>query len=432
MRRTFARRAAVLGSAAVLLFGPAAAIAQAEPAPVQTTDLPAELVEALQRDLQISPERFLDDATRSQELARFAETAREKFEAVFAGVWLDQAGTPTVGLTEGDQFDEARDAAVDEGFTVVETDRSEDALNDKLEALNDWLETQPPAVADVIRGIAVDVVNNDVVVRADNVAGIELPDFLRDVRVLFAPAELTPEPALDLRPVAGIAAPDALFGGDAYASLGAGEGLRCSLGFNAEDGSGNPVNITAGHCDPNRAQAGTQWASEVYQLVGDALGQRLGTFEKTSLDNHDYGLIRPSAEAAGRFENNGVRVPAAAPLPITGTADPIVGTPVCKSGLRTGYSCGVVTSTGQSIEIGHRVLRDGFATNLCALQGDSGGTLVVGTLALGISSASNVGQYGFCEVAGVVSGLLGESPELFATPINVILDENPGLKIRTW
>lgn len=434
MRRTFARRAAVIGSAALLLIGPAAAVAQAdpEPAPAPAPALPAELVDALQRDLQISPERFLDDAQRSQELAKFAEKARKKFESVFAGVWLDDQGTATVGLTDGEKFDEARDAAEDSGFTVAKTEHSETALEDQLGALGDWLETQPPAVADVIRGIAIDVVNNDVVVRAENVAGFELPEFLEGVRVLFAPGELTPESALDLQPIAGNAAPDALFGGDAYAALGGGEGLRCSLGFNAEDSSGRPLNITAGHCDPNRPQSGTRWASQVHQLLGETLGQHIGSFEKTVLDGSDYALIRPSDEAAGRFENNGVRVPHAAPLPITGVADPIVGTPVCKSGLRTGYSCGVVTATDQNVEIGHRLLERGFSTNLCALQGDSGGTLVTGTLALGISSASNVGQYGLCEIAGIVSGLLGETPELFATPIRAVLDQNPGLKIRTW
>lgn len=67
------------------------------------------------------------------------------------------------------------------------------------------------------------------------------------------------------------------------------------------------------------------------------------------------------------------------------------------------------------------------------LQGDSGGTIVTGTLALGISSASNVGQYPICQVADVVTFVLGESPpELFATPpINEVLAENPGLRVRT-
>ncbi|MBF6247918.1 protease, partial [Nocardia elegans] len=60
----------IAASAAILLFGPTAAVANAEPAPA--TDLPAQLVEALNRDLKLSPEEYLRRADLAQQDAAFA------------------------------------------------------------------------------------------------------------------------------------------------------------------------------------------------------------------------------------------------------------------------------------------------------------------------------------------------------------------------
>ncbi|MFZ2175786.1 MAG: S1 family peptidase [Rhodococcus sp. (in: high G+C Gram-positive bacteria)] len=435
MRSSVARRAAVFGSAALLFLGPLTTVAQADPVEPGVSDqaakLPAELVDALQRDLKLSPDQYLEHSELGQKLAEFAEIARIQFPEVFAGTWLDEAGNPIVGLAEGAEKDAAVEAASDAGFQVKDVAQSEGNLKAQLESLDRWLDTQPPAVADLIRGVTIDIVGNGLVLRADDAGGLQLPDFLRGARVVESPATLAPQPSTDLAPIAEVMPADALMGGDAYGSLGDGIGLRCSLGFNATDNSGRPVNITAGHCDPNRAAAGSSEASEAFALARGGTGPRLGTFAKTSLDFHDYALIRADDGAAHRFENNGVRVPGAAPLSITGTADPVVGAPVCKSGLTTGFTCGLVKSVGQTVEVGERVLSDSFSTSICALQGDSGGTIVTGTRALGISSASNVGQYPLCQIADVATFVIGESPELFATPINAVLGDNPGLRIRT-
>ncbi|QBJ95965.1 protease [Rhodococcus sp. ABRD24] len=448
MRSALARRAAVFGSTAILLLAPATAVAQADPAEKPSTGvsaqaalLPAELVEALQRDLRLTPDQYLAQSELGQKLAEFATMARTQFPDAFGGAWIDQAGIATVGLAGTDSA-AARAAVEQAGFTSKNVQRSENQLAADREALNDWLDTLPADLRNLVQGVAVDIAGNNVVLRVDDTAGdlIDLlPPFLRGAaRVVLGPVLPFVQPLIQpflppgsQDPAAATYGPDALLGGDPFAAVGGGVGLRCSLGFNATDRNGAPVNISAGHCDPNRTFAGTEHASKVYEMFGDASGAMIGTVEKTSLDRLDYSVIRPAAGTAQRFANNGVRVPGAAPIGITGTADPVVGAPVCKAGDTSGFNCGVVTAAGQTVKVGERVLADGFATNLCALQGDSGGTIVTGTLALGISSASNVGDYGMCEIAGFVSSIFGDTPELYATPINSILRENPGVRIRT-
>ncbi|MFD4470301.1 S1 family peptidase [Rhodococcus sp. NPDC058505] len=428
MRSIRARRAAMIGSAALLLLAPAA-LAHAEPAAqAPTTTLPEDLVAAVQRDLGLTPEQYLEKAEAGQKLVAFANDLRAKFPDTFAGAWLDQAGVPLIGLASGQDADAARKAVEDAGYTVKDLPHSERALHDQLTKAQDWIAKLPKPLADLVGGAAVDVVNNNLVLRvADTVdlGGLQLPDFLEGAVLALQPAlgSVAPQ-AVDN----GGAPADALFGGDSYAAENAAGAFRCSLGFNGTDGSGRTVNISAGHCDPNRGAPGTQ----VFQMPTDGtFGPHIGTFARTHLDGLDYSIIRIDDAAKHRFQNNLVRVPGRSPLRITGTADPVVGAPVCKSGLTTGFTCGTINAVNQTVGVGQRTLRGGFSANICALQGDSGGTIVTGDRALGISSASNVADLKFCELAAVVTTVLGDSTQLFATPINAILADNPGLKVRT-
>ncbi len=425
MRSTRARRAAMVASAALLLLTPA--LAHAEPAAAPATELPQELVIALQRDLGLSPEQYLAKADAGQKLVAFANELRGKFLETFAGAWLDPSGTPLIGLSPGAGLDAARQAAEDAGYTVKDLPRSERTLNDQLTKAQDWIGALPQPLAGLVGGAVVDVVNNTLVLRvADtvNVGGIELPDFMRDAVLALSPALGSVAPVTDN----GGAPADAMLGGDSYAAENAAGAFRCSLGFNGTDGAGKTVNISAGHCDPSRGAPGTN----VFQMSsGGVFGPHVGTFARTNLQGKDYSVIRIDDAAAHRFQNNLVRVPGQAPLRIAGTADPIVGAPICKSGLTTGFTCGTVNAVNLRVAVGSRTLEGGFSANICALQGDSGGTIVTGDRALGISSASNVGDMQHCAIAAVVTTVLGDSPQLFATPINAILADNPGLKVRT-
>ncbi|SEK86557.1 Ig-like domain repeat protein [Rhodococcus maanshanensis] len=651
MRSTRARRAAMIGTAALLLAAPCVALAQAEPAPPAPA-LPADMVTAIGRDLGLSPDQYLEQAETGQELLRFADTLRGKFPTAFAGVWLDAAGAPLVGLADGPDKAAARTAVEAAGYQVKDQPRSEQVLSGLLGQLNGWIQQLPAPLAGLINGTAIDPAANDIALNVKDTAegqGLQLPGFLNFVRVAKGPAASSDlpglgslgssgssdptkptkptepttttkptttkptEPTTTTNPVAstitldpitaapdsneytlkakvtpaaaggtvefkdgnniiateqveadgtatriwyaqtdgkhtitatfsgrdGVAgstttaqvtvapagsntvastitldpikgaiaggkiitlkakvnpaaaggtvvfevvdryheevpvgadgtateqwyppetagkvtmtatfsgrdgvtgstttqqvtvapaattttkptttkptpAPDAVMGGQQYFT-GETADKPCSLGFNGTDGDGNTVNITAGHCDAHPENAGNVDATPA------SMGpNKFGEFDKVVRDRGDYGVIKIYDSVAKRFQNNFVDTYGGDPLAITGTADPLVGAPVCKSGKTTGYTCGKITAINQYMNSGPRgaTVPNAFAAKLCTIVGDSGGAMVTGTKALGIVSA---GDDGNCDKPMTTWG----------QPINSVLAANPGLKIRT-
>ncbi|SDD27130.1 S1 family peptidase [Rhodococcus tukisamuensis] len=433
MRHARARRAALIGSAALLLLAPTLAHAEPATAASATTALPPELVTAIQRDLGLTAEQYLTQADTGQQLVAFANTLREKYPDAFAGAWLDPSGNPLVGLADGAGKDDARKAVEDQGYLVKDVPNSERALDEELNRAHDWVATLPAPLAKLIGAAGIDVVNNRMAIQVSDTAqnlGLQLPDFLAagDAFVIPLPdlGSLAPPP---IDPPGGLASQ----GGDSFAGTDmadmAGK-AHCSLGFNGTDAAGEVVTLTAGHCDPNAATAGTPAASVAFDMSGEGVfGDRFGTFARSVTDDvADYSVIRIDDHATDRFRNNLIRVPGASSLAIDGTADPVVGAPVCKSGRRTGYRCGTVTSTDFVMNLGYRISHT-FAANICTIGGDSGGPIVTGTQALGITSVSNFSAP--CSISRVVASLSSDAPWVGATPINTILRDNPGLSVNT-
>ncbi|MGW0327406.1 S1 family peptidase [Nocardia sp. NPDC055165] len=422
-----ARKSIIAASAAFLLFGPTMAVADAQPA---RADLPAQLIEAVTRDLKISPDEYLRRADVAQQVAAFSTTAQRQFPQVFAGSWLSDQGNAVIALSHGPGADQAREAAQSAGFEVRNVAKSESTLRGEKTAFENWLAAAPPEISALVRGVVVDTVNNSIAVRVQQ-AGLPLPSFIDPSRVIVtAPPVAGERVDLTATPVAGDGN-GALAGGDGYASVIGRSSLRCSLGFNGTDRSGNVINISAGHCNPDIESAGTGNAAAVYEVNGDRAGAQLGTFQKSVLGEQDYSIIRVNDNARARFENNLVRIPGQAPIPVDGVATPVVGAPVCKSGARTGFSCGVINGVDQTVQVGDRQLTQSFSANICALPGDSGGAIVTGRLALGISSASSVADFPICEIPNIIGAITGDTPQLFAQPLTVVLSDNPGLSVRT-
>lgn len=426
------RKAAVAASAAALVLGPVCATSSAEPAPGSPTPAaPADLATAVQRDLKMSMAEYQRRATLAQAVAGFGATQARQYPDAFGGAWLDSSGAPIVALAPGEGHDQVRAAAQDAGYQARDVAKSETALRGEQVAFQQWLAGQPRSVAASVRGAVIDIVHNSLAVRVDQ-AGLPLPGFVDPTRVIvMAAPPMSADPdgprASSIADAAGPAA-----AGDVFGSRSAQESLRCSLGFNGTGPAGEAVNITAGHCDPNIPAAGTSGAARVFDLLpGDEPGAAFGSFAKSVLGAQDYSIVSIDGGNQDRFSNNLVRVPGQAPIAVTGVATPVVGAPVCKSGSRTGFSCGTINAVDQTVEVGDHDLERSFSANICALPGDSGGPVVSGSLAVGISSASTVADFQFCELAELLGVLTGNTPQLFSQPIDLVLADNPGFDVRT-
>ncbi|MCL2533040.1 MAG: S1 family peptidase [Nocardiaceae bacterium] len=391
MRTRLARRVAIVGTSAALAALSATGIVQAEPAPSTADGLPADLVAAIQRDLHLTPEEYLARADAAQQVAGYASDMRRVDPGSFGGAWLDDDGIPTVAVASP----VAAASAVAAGYRA-QIVASPLALETARAETNRLTDSPPPS-----------------------------PRF-------------------------HVASGTDPIGGDAYITatgpLATAQSIMvCSFGFTATDSDGTPLVLSAGHCDPSQATAGTADAASVYAPNFSALrnSPRVGDFAESGVGDTggglDYSVIRLTPEAAaaglGRPEVRG----AIGTLAITGTAVPVAGAPVCKSGQTSGYTCGTVTYADYTTDLlgdgGESWPVHGFTDNACTLAGDSGGAIITGTRALGITSGSNVADAVDCAHAAAVEG----GPMSFGIPVRAILahvngascSAGPGIGLRT-
>ncbi|QBJ95964.1 protease [Rhodococcus sp. ABRD24] len=421
-----ARRVAVVGSSALLLVAPLSASAAADPAPASNSSvtqlsadqLPTELVEAISRDLGLSPQEYLDRAARAQELGSYAQDFRAEHPGAFAGAWMGLDGHPVVAVTST----EAARAAASDGYRTQLAPVSANGLEQSLAEFNRWVAALPREIAAQIGSASIDVLENQIVVDVVNSPvghALNLPTLIADVKVRLSPGGPTP---IEQAPL----------GGDTYvtsakplAETPAGEIGVCSFGFNSVDGKGNPVNISAGHCDPGGNGAGVFLPN--HANIVDSL--QVGTFARSEVgntaDSLDYSLIRINdAGVKAGLDRPAIRGAGGTTLTITGTASPVVGAPICKSGQTSSFTCGVVSADRVEAQLvmfdgSSRTVR-GFAGTACTLGGDSGGAIVTGTLALGITSGSNSSGAPNCTEANLVLAPDGGTANL-GIPIRSIL-----------
>ncbi|GGJ77309.1 hypothetical protein GCM10010123_04130 [Pilimelia anulata] len=317
------------------------------------------LSDAIQRDLGLTPAAAEARWAADERAGAVERALAARLGERFAGAWITDTGL-SVAITDPAAAEEVRAA----GATPVAVPRTAAALaavQARLDA------TKAPAA---VRSWYTDVTTNRVVVTATSDAAAR--DFVAAAGV--DPAAIGVE--VDGRPVRTLAD---VVGGNAY-RMGGG---RCSVGFPVQGGF-----ATAGHC-------GKQ---------GTSTSGPTGTFRGSSFPGNDYawvavtGADRPVG-AVNDYKNGRV--------PVQGSQQATTGAQVCRSGSTTGWHCGSIQGFNASVTYKEGTVSGLIRTNVCAEPGDSGGSLLAGSQAQGVTS----GGSGNCRSGGTT----------YFQPVNEIL-----------
>ncbi|MFI9485308.1 S1 family peptidase [Promicromonospora sp. NPDC052451] len=353
MRRTSFRAVTVATAAATLLAasitaattGTAAGTDQSE-----TSGYAPGMVAAMERDLGLSTAEAVDRLRTDEALSATQHAIAKSLDSGYAGAWVE-GDELFVAVTDKAGAAEVRAA----GATAVTVGRSLDRL--------DRLATQAFRAAPEakVAGAYVDVESNSVVLEvAEGATGA----VSAAVRAAGVPASAVSVVEVTEMPRTFIN----VIGGNAYYIGGA----RCSVGFSATGGF-----VTAGHCGSR----------------GATTSQPSGTFQVSSFPGNDYAYVSTGSDdtpvgAVNNYSGGTVNV--------AGSTAAAVGATVCRSGSTTGWHCGTIQALNASVTYAEGTVTGLIRTNVCAEPGDSGGSLLAGTQAQGMTS----GGSGNCSSGG--------------------------------
>ncbi|WP_125773112.1 S1 family peptidase [Antribacter gilvus] len=357
MRRTTTRAFAVATASLTLLACSVttAAIAASDPLsqPDGTSAYEPAMLDAMRRDLGMERERAVDRLQFQADAAETQTALAKQLGAEFGGAWVDPAADVLyVAVTDAAGAAAAKSA----GATPVTVSRALDTL----EAYVGRLDAHLADVAAVPSWYA-DVPTNSVVV---NVAQGGLGKAKQAVRAAGVPADAVTFTVSKEKPTTLID----VVGGNAY-SIGT---SRCSVGFSATGGF-----VTAGHCG----------------RVGSTTSSPSGQFTVSSFPGNDYAYVRVNS---GNTLIGAVNNYAGGRVSVAGSTAVGVGASVCRSGSTTGWHCGSVTALNSSVTYSQGTVSGLIRTNVCAEPGDSGGSLIAGSQAQGLTS----GGSGNCSSGG--------------------------------
>lgn len=313
----------------------------------------SDLLGAMQRDLGLG-EQEARELLDAQAAAAERSLAAELGDA-YAGAWFDQHDrTLHVGVTDRSKDDLVRH----HGALPFHGEVPSWVLDRWLARLDETID--PTTVGSYY----VDVANNRIVL--EYLSG-HLDQVKHDVRRARMPhnaveyVEVTelPKPAIDV------------IGGNPYFINAS---SRCSVGFPV---TGDAF-ITAGHCG----------------AVGATTTNPNGTFTQSVFPGDDYALVSVAAAntligTVNNYRNYSVNV--------AGDTPAAAGAAVCRAGATTGWRCGVLESLNTTVNYPQGPVYGLLRTTACAEPGDSGGPLMAGNIAQGVTS----GVSGNCTAGGV-------------------------------
>ncbi|MGS2614618.1 S1 family peptidase [Micromonospora sp. LZ34] len=338
-----------------------------------TAGVAPEVVDAMRRDLSLSPEQVVDRLRSERRAAGAVARLRAELGTDYGGSWLSADGRQlTVAVADPAGADRVRAA----GAVPKQVARGVG----ELDAVKRRLDRAGGQASPDVAGWYVDVADNSVVVLAQ--PGAEAAGRR------FAAASGAPAGAVRVRTAAE--APRLLFdvrGGDAYFINNAG---RCSVGFSVVGGF-----VTAGHC--GRPGDRTTGSNRVAQ----------GTFRASSFPGDDWAFVEVNDDWTPQGVVNDFN---GGTVPVAGSQEAPIGASICRSGSTTGTRCGVIQARNATVNYPEGTVTGLTLTNVCAEPGDSGGAWLSGDQAQGVTS----GGSGDCTRGGVT----------FFQPVNEILAAN--------
>jgi streptogrisin C len=300
---------------------------------------------AMQRDLGLSASQIRELRTQQSAAVRLDVSLRSSLGGVFGGSWFDVAtGVLVVGVT-----DRARVAeVVKAGARAVVVERGEADLYAILDELN-TLYGKGQHRKSPLAGLArwhVDPKTNSVVVTM--LEGHQRPAVLAKYgdAVTYAETDRLPRPAKGF-----------MDGGDAINSG------TCSAGFNLR----NPATVqgfllTAGHCTAvGQENSGNDGTFFGYTVESTYPGDDEALIRRDNL----YWYQGPWVDQNPSFGY---------PITVSGYSDVPVGTVICKAGITTKWTCGLVQAKDETVLYDTDLVMYGLTQhNACVEPGDSGG-----------------------------------------------------------
>jgi len=309
------------------------------------------LVAAMERDLNLSATEAVAQIEVQETLAATQRGLEKSLGGSYAGAWVEGADTLHVAVTDAAEAADVRAA----GAVPVTVDNS-------LKALDAWTADLDEALsASDVTSYHVDVQTNEIVIDVvEGAAG--------DVEAAVAEAGV-PASAVSLNQATERPRTFAdVIGGEAYYIDGS---ARCSVGFAVTGGF-----VSAGHCGS----------------VGSSASEPSGTFEVSEFPGSDYSFVSVDSDTPVGVVDDW----AGGTVAVQGSSPAAVGATVCRSGSTTGWHCGTIQALNATVNYAEGSVSGLIQTDVCAEPGDSGGSLLAGSQAQGMTS----GGSGNCSSGG--------------------------------
>ncbi|WP_326829200.1 S1 family peptidase [Streptosporangium sp. NBC_01810] len=375
-RRHVVAMGCVLAVTGLTLTGvPAAAGPRAKGVPVTVPAWkpPSGMLEALQRDLELTREQVQERLANETRVSRIEADLREALGNRFGGSWLMGTIAQTLVVATTDEADIPTIVAAGARAELVKRSLTE------LAGLISDLNVDLPGRGEGGDVRYVDTRNNRIVILSKSPLATE--DRVEAVGadssvVKVVPSTERPRLLSDVQ------------GGDAYYI---GSSNRCSVGFSVMRGTQAGF-VSAGHC--GKAGDATTGFNRIPQ----------GVFKASAFPGRDYAWVEVNAGWTPKpVVSNG----SGGAVPVTGSRAALEGASVCRSGSTTDWHCGLIRQLNASVTYPQGTIHGLTRTSVCAEPGDSGGSFISVDQAQGVTS----GGSGNCTTSGIT----------YFQPVNEIL-----------